>query len=95
MDIKEQVTAISDAEIAVWDDVSARDAAWASLRDKSAAIAAEAGMVLDPHGRETDVRHVLWMRTADGVGGEPVEVETTREHAGFVRLRLSCWASKD
>lgn len=96
MKTREQVTAVSDVLIELWDDAPARESAWSMLRADAARIAAERpGWALDPHGRETDVRHVLWMRVADGVGGEPMAVETTREHAEFARLRLVCWATKD
>ena len=27
--------------------------------------------------------------------GEPMDIETMREHAELVRLRLACWASGD
>lgn len=96
MEVKEQVTAVGDFPRELWDDIPARDTAWASLRSKAAGIAAERpGWALDPHGRETEVHGVYYMRfVASGDGDELMAVECAPEEAEFVRLRLACWAEK-
>ncbi len=89
---KEQIAAAEYFPHELWDDVPAREGAWAILRDQAARIAASREMILDPHGRETEVHQVMYMRSALGPDGVPIAVETTQEHAEFVKLRLACWA---
>jgi hypothetical protein len=91
---QEQVAVIGEFPLGAWDDVSMREGLWASMRDKAADIAARDGKVLTdtPETRSG----VMYMRlvSAGGDGGL-ADVETDREHAEFVKLRLLCWASAD
>jgi hypothetical protein len=90
---EELVTLAEDVPIELWRDAVTREAFWAAMRRKlvtGVAVQRPGWSLAD--GRED--RHARYMRRADGVGGEPENIETTPEHAEFVRLRLSCWAAE-
>ena len=87
---KEGIAVTGDFPIALWDDIPARETGcWGTLREQAAEIAAGKNATL---ADETGHRTVLYMRLVDGAEGEPMLVETTREQAEFVKLRLALWA---
>jgi hypothetical protein len=87
---QEQVAVIGEFPLEAWEDVPMRETLWATLRARAAEVAtSRPGWVLT---NTPEVRSdAMYMRIADGVG-EPMEVETTRERAEYVKLRLACWA---
>lgn len=92
MKTQEQVSVDGTVPISTWDDLTARQAAWADLREKAAAIAARDGKTLTG---TPEMRLFTYVRVTESADGEPWEVECTRGEAELVRLRLSCWASKE
>lgn len=90
-DTKHSIAVMGDVLPELWDDIPARGACWATLRDQAAILAAEASMALtsDPDFG----RHVMFMRFIDDSEGNPMAVETTRGHAEVVKLRCCFWAA--
>lgn len=91
MKVREQVVAVGNFPIALWEDTAARESScWDSLRNRCAGIAAGRGYVLVPDAG--DDRTVIYMRIVDTGTGVPIDVETTMGQAQHVRLRLATWA---
>jgi hypothetical protein len=87
---KQQIATLGEFSIDLWNDVPARDACWAILRDRATEIAAESHMFLtsDPDFG----RSVLWMHFVDDHEGNSISVETTQDKAQAVMLRCCLWA---
>jgi hypothetical protein len=91
--VQEQVWVQQEVPAALWRDEVSREGFWAALRDDAANCAAADGKALTGTPGTPHVLFLRWVTDPEYLFRR--EAECSEDEAGFVRLRLSCWAAEE